>query len=82
MEKWVTANASAWEELEKEYDLKPGAIENAGWDMMDYMLSFDTDRIYDNTARRMMGFDEEADSIPSFKQAFQYFAQFKLIPPL
>ena len=82
VEKWAKANAGTWEELAREFNLKPGGIENGVWDFMEGMLSFDMDRVYDNTARRTAGFNEKADSIPSFKQAFELFVQFKQIPPL
>lgn len=82
VEKWAKANAGAWDELAKEYDLKPGAIDDGAWDFMVGMLAYDMDRVYDNTARRTFGFEEKVDSIPSFKQAFQYFVEFKQIPPL
>ena len=79
--KWGEANASAWEELRKQYDLKPGVLDGC-FVPVDGLLAFDMDRVYDNTARRAMGFEEKIDSVPAFEQAFQLFAQFKLIPPL
>lgn len=81
VEKWRKANKSAWNELEKEHDLKPGVCDEGCVVPIDGLVASDMDRVYDNTARRMMGFEEKIDSVPAFKEAFRRFAVFKLIPP-
>lgn len=82
VEKFVHSNARAWAELEREYGLKGGALEDGGWEFFEGMLSMDLDRVYDNSARRELGFDEQVDATRSTIQAFREFAQFKQIPPL
>jgi len=62
VEKWMKANASAWE-LTKEFNLKPGTIENGAWGFMESMLSFDVDCVCDNTARRTAGFDQKVEKV-------------------
>lgn len=85
MLKWATAHESAWKELEKEHNLKPGLVlEEAGWDFMDISLLLAYERVYDNTARvEQLGFvDEEVDFYASLERAWRDYAAFGHLPPL
>lgn len=77
MLEWANAHADAWKELEKEYNLKPGVLEGAGWDFMDFSLLLPFEHTYDNTSRiEQLGFDEKVDIYGGLEEAWKDFAKF------
>lgn len=81
MLEWANAHADAWKELEKEYNLKPGVLEGAGWEFMDISLLLPFERAYDNTSRiEQLGFDEKVDIYGGIEEAWKDFASFGQLP--
>lgn len=48
----------------------------------EFTFSLSYDRLYDNTERFSIGFDEEMDVVEGFKQTWDHFARFNILPPL
>ncbi|KZT37923.1 hypothetical protein SISSUDRAFT_808400 [Sistotremastrum suecicum HHB10207 ss-3] len=80
MEKWVWKHKDVWDKLEKEYDLKPGAIEGTGWWFGNFVIWAFWDRPYDLSKMKAVGFEEEGDTVKGYYKSWDLYRKAKIIP--